>query len=110
LGEREVRQLEAARRILTSEVGFSRTINDIANSVAMSPSKLKRMFKARYGLTVFDYGHECRMRYALELLRGRRLSVGHVTHAVGYRHQTSFAAAFKAHFGFSPREARTNIL
>ena len=110
LSEREVRQLEAARRILTSEAGFCRTINDIAGSVAMSPSKLKRMFKARYGLTVFDYGHECRMRCALELLRGRRLSVGHVAHAVGYRHQTSFAAAFKEHFGFSPREARTNIL
>jgi AraC-like DNA-binding protein len=38
------------------------------------------------------------------------LSVGQVAHAVGYRHQTSFAAAFKEHFGFSPREARTKVL
>lgn len=110
LSEREDRQLEAVRRMLTSEHGFSRTMSDIANSVAMSPSKLKRVFKARYGLTVFDYGLKCRMRCALELLRGRRLSVGQVAHAVGYRHQTSFAAAFKEHFGFSPREARTKIL
>ncbi|MFZ0551460.1 MAG: helix-turn-helix transcriptional regulator [Steroidobacteraceae bacterium] len=109
LSERELRQLEAARRILTSQLGFSRTISDIASSVAMSPSKLKRMFKARYGVTVFDYGLECRMRHAVELLRGPRLSVGQVAHAVGYRHQTSFAAAFKEHFGFSPRDARTKI-
>jgi AraC-like DNA-binding protein len=109
LSEREIRQLESARRILTTAFSLPLKLSDIAVSVGMSPSKLKRAFKSRFGITIFDYGLECRMRHAIELLRGRRLSVGQVAHAVGYRHQTSFAAAFKEHFGFSPREAKTKI-
>jgi len=109
LSEREIRQLDTARRILTADLGASQTIGDIAASIGMSASKLKRAFKSRFGMTIFDYGLECRMRHALELLRARRFSVGQVAHTVGYRHQTSFAAAFKEHFGFSPREARRKI-
>jgi AraC-like DNA-binding protein len=72
----------------------------------MSASKLKRTFKARFGVTVFDYGLDCRMREALELLRCNHLSVGQVAHRVGYSHQTSFTAAFRHHFGFLPKDAR----
>jgi transcriptional regulator GlxA family with amidase domain len=75
----------------------------------MSESKLKRAFKARFGVTVFDYGLECRMRYALELLRCKRMSVGQVAYAAGYRHQTSFASAFHDYFGFLPSKARTEM-
>jgi AraC-like DNA-binding protein len=75
----------------------------------MSESKLKRTFKARFGATVFDYGLECRMRHALELLRCRRMSVGQVAYAVGYRHQTSFTSAFFQFFGFLPSKARTDM-
>ena len=82
---------------------------DVARSIGMSESKLKRSFKARYGTTVFDYGLECRMRHALELLRCKRMSVGQVAYAVGYRHQTSFASAFQEHFGFQPSKARTQM-
>jgi AraC-like DNA-binding protein len=109
VSEREVSQLEAARRILSSEFAHSPSIPDIARTVGMSPSKLKRAFKSRFGVTVFEYGFECRMRHALQLLRGQHSSVGQVAYTVGYGHQTSFTAAFKNYYGFSPREARTKV-
>ena len=105
----EIRQLEGARRILASNLASPVRICDIARAVGMSESKLKRTFKARYGVTVFDYGLERRMRHALELLRCKRMSVGQVAFAVGYRHQTSFATAFQEFFGFLPSKARTEM-
>jgi AraC family transcriptional regulator, transcriptional activator of the genes for pyochelin and ferripyochelin receptors len=102
-------QLETARRLVTLNVDAPFSVREIARKAGMSESKLKRLFKARYGVTVFHYGLECRMKHALELLRCRRMAVGQVAHAVGYTHQTSFAAAFSQFFGFSPRKARSGV-
>jgi AraC-like DNA-binding protein len=72
----------------------------------MSESKLQRAFKDHYGMTVFDYGRECRLRRALDLLRMGSVSICQVADLVGYQHQTSFTAAFRDHFGFLPSEAK----
>lgn len=105
----ELKRLDAARRILRTQFNPAPRIVDIARAIGMSESKLKRSFKTRFGVTVFDYGLECRMQHALELLSGKHLSVGQVAYAVGYRHQTSFTAAFVEFFGFLPRHARTQV-
>jgi len=103
---KESRQLEEARRMLGSHLNDPVHICDVARAVAMSESKLKRAFKSRYGVTIFEYQIERRMQHALELLRCRQMSVGQVAHSIGYRHQTSFAAAFRDYFGFLPSKAR----
>ena len=46
------------------------------------------------------------MQHALALLRENQLPVARVAEAVGYSHQTSFATAFRRHFGLSPKDAR----
>ncbi|HEU5443083.1 MAG TPA: helix-turn-helix transcriptional regulator [Steroidobacteraceae bacterium] len=106
ISESEARQLDTARRMLATNLSAPLKIGDIARYVAMSESKLNRAFKSRFGITVFDYGLECRMRTALELLRCRRMSVSEAAYAVGYRHPTSFTAAFQQFFGFLPSKAR----
>lgn len=105
----ELRRLDRARDLLRTQFNPAPRVCDVARTVGMSQSKLKRSFKSRFGVTVFDFGLECRMRHALELLRCKHLTVGQAAHAVGYRHQTSFAAAFSDYFGFSPRQARTQM-
>ena len=109
LSEAEARQLEVARRMLATNLSEPLRNRDIARTVAMSESKLSRLFKLRFGVTVFDYGLECRMQTALELLRCRHMSVNQVAFAVGYRHQTSFTSAFFDYFGFLPSKARTQM-
>jgi AraC-like DNA-binding protein len=101
-----VRQIDAARRILSTQFAPIPRICELARRVGMSESKLKRAFKEHFGNTVFEFGLECRMRHALELLRAGSVSICQVAECVGYRHQTSFTAAFRDHFGFLPSEAR----
>lgn len=102
------RRLDIARRIVTTQFNPPPRIADIARKVRMSESKLKRSFKARFGTTLFRMMLDCRMRYALELLRSTDLAVRQVAYAVGYRHQTTFTAAFREQFGFLPSDARNN--
>jgi len=105
----ELRRLDLARRIVTTQFSPAPQIGEVAKRVGMSETKLKRAFKARFGNTLFDTSVDARMRHALELLRCKRMSVGQVAYAVGYSHQTSFTSAFKQHFGFLPRAARQQI-
>lgn len=109
LSEQEARQLDSARRMLASQASGSPRTRDVARAVGMSESKLKRAFKARFGVTVFEFGLECRMRRAVELLRSKHMQVGQVARAVGYAHQTSFTAAFAQYFGFLPNQARKRM-
>jgi AraC-like DNA-binding protein len=46
------------------------------------------------------------MQHALMLLRDRQWSVDKVSDAVGYSHSTSFATAFRRHFGMRPIDLR----
>jgi AraC-like DNA-binding protein len=101
-----VRQIDAARRILSTQFNPIPHICELARRVGMSESKLKRAFKEHFGTTIFEYGVECRMRYALQLLRANSISICQVAECVGYQHQTSFTAAFRDHFGFLPSDAR----
>ena len=109
ISESEGRQIELARRKLATELSAPVRVADIARTIGMSESKLTRVFKQCFGITVFDYRLECRMRHALELLRCKRMPVTQVAYAVGYRHPTSFAAAFQEFFGFTPSKARTGL-
>jgi AraC-like DNA-binding protein len=102
----DLRRLDLARRIIMTQHSPPPQISDIARRVGMSETKLKRAFKARFGSTLFDMSLDARMRHALELLRCKHMAVGQVAYAVGYSHQTSFASAFKRHFGFLPRAVR----
>lgn len=102
----DLRRLDIARRIIMTQHSPPPQIAEIARRVGMSETKLKRAFKARFGTTLFDMSLDARMRHALELLRCKHMAVGQVAYAVGYSHQTSFASAFKRHFGFLPRAAR----
>ena len=104
--DRDLRRLDVARRILATQFRPPPRTSDVARAVGLSESKLKREFKQRFGVTVFDCGLECRMRHARELLLTKGVSVSEVADAVGYSHHTSFTAAFRDFYGCLPQSIR----
>jgi AraC-like DNA-binding protein len=108
--ERELRCLHAARDLLVDQMAPVPTTRAVARRVGLSETKLKRGFRVIFGETVSEFSLRCRMQHALALLRSRRQAVARVGEAVGYAHQTSFATAFRRHFGVSPRDARRSAV
>ncbi len=104
--ERDLRCLHAARGMLMKQLAPAPTIRQVARGVGMNETALKGAFKAVFGETIFDFSVRCRMQRALALLREQRMSIARVADAVGYRHQTSFATAFRRHFGLRPKDVR----
>jgi AraC-like DNA-binding protein len=104
--ERDLRCLHAARTLLMKQLTPIPTISEVARVAGMSETSLKHGFKAVFGETIFNFSLRCRMQHALDLLRERRTPIDRVAKAVGYSHSTSFATAFRRHFGVSPRGMR----
>jgi AraC-like DNA-binding protein len=97
-----LRSLSAARQLLMRQFAPAPTLRKVARSVGLAEKALTRGFKAVYGETVFNFSLRCRMQYALTLLQDRKWSVDRASEAVGYSHPTSFATAFRRHFGLRP--------
>jgi len=106
LSDRDVRQLHAARDRLLAQHTPPARIDDIARSVGLSSTKLKRGFKALFGSTLHGFANELRLNRALDLLRQGELSIGAVSQAIGYEYQSSFTFAFIQRFGIRPKEYR----
>ncbi len=104
--DRDLRCLHVARDLLMTQFSPAPTIRKAARAAGMNETALKRGFKAVFGETLFEFSVRCRMQHALQLLRERSMSVAQIAESVGYSHQTSFATAFRRHFGMSPRDVR----
>lgn len=108
--EHELRCLHAARDLLLEQMAPVPTTRCVARRVGLNETALKRGFRAIFSETIFEFSLRCRMQHALRLLRDPRQQVARVAEAVGYGHQTSFATAFRRHFGVRPRDVRRSAV
>lgn len=106
LSEYETRRLNEARDILSTTFCPAPTIRDLARTIGLNETKLKKGFKRLFGATVYEYGNYHRMQKALELLQSTELPLAEIAEQVGYRFQTSFTAAVKHFFGVTPKQLR----
>jgi AraC-like DNA-binding protein len=102
----QLRCLHAARDILGNEMEHPPTIREVARAAGLNETTLKHGFRMMFGETPFDYSVRCRMQRALKLLGEERIPMARVAEAVGYHHPTSFATAFRRHFGLQPKQIR----
>jgi AraC-like DNA-binding protein len=79
-------------------------IESLSRLSAMSPTKLKKDFKALYGLPIYEYYQKNRMIHAKSLLLEKKYSIKEVGNKVGYSNLGHFAASFKKEFNMLPRQ------
>lgn len=77
-------------------------IEELAKLCAMSPTKLKKDFKALYGYPIYEYYQKNRMKRARALVIEGNHSIKEVGLLVGYTNLSHFAGAFKKEFGIVP--------
>lgn len=79
------------------------SMSQLARHAGMNKTKLMRGFKQIFGETIADFCRRLRLEEARAMLLSEGLTIGEIAVAVGYQHQSSFTAAFSAHFGFPPK-------
>ena len=82
------------------------TIPYLAKKAGVSPTKLKQIFRAIYGTSLFAYIRAEKMHWACRQLIRPDLHIIDIAEACGYDNASKFSAAFRAVIGCSPREFR----
>ncbi len=101
------RRVEAARQLMDSNLKYSPTLSELANSVNLSASRLSHLFKTETGVSVGRYLKCARMESARHLLETSFLSVKQVMVCVGINDISHFARCFKDTYGLTPTEYRS---
>lgn len=76
----------------------------------MSGTKLKKLFKQKYQLSISEYSQRRRMNIAEILLLNSNLKIKDIAESVGYSSHSKFTACFKKHKGIYPSEIKKMAL
>lgn len=106
LSEYDQEQLRFVRDYLTAHVQAPPSLTVLARLAGLNECKLKRGFKALFGLPVFAYLAEYRLREAYLLVEQAGLSATEIAFELGYSSLQHFSAAFRKRFGVAPSTLR----
>lgn len=98
--------LQALAAYIGAHYADQLTIEGLSQIACMGTTKLKKCFKAHFGVTVGEYIQNVRIGQAEHLLAYTDLPVGEVAQAVGYTAAGHFAQLFRKSRGVLPMEYR----
>ncbi|MFV9644894.1 MAG: helix-turn-helix domain-containing protein [Desulfobacterales bacterium] len=99
----DIERIHEARDILIRNLENLPSVLKLARQVGINKNKLNQGFREVFGTSVFDYLLNYRLEQAKQFLEDRRMSITEVAFTVGYAHPSTFTAAFKRHFGATPK-------
>ena len=108
INEDDYNKLQQAKLVLDKDYVHAPTLPELSRMISLNEFKLKKGFKACFGITVKSYIIELRMKHAKELFKSKSISVTEVAYKCGYKDVSHFSAAFKAFYGFSPQKFKIN--
>lgn len=78
----------------------------VAASLSMSLSKMNRVFRELYDISLHSYIQEMRLEYASRLLSEGVCNVSEAAVRSGYNNMSYFSKAFKSRYGMMPKDYR----
>ena len=95
-------RLATARSLVELHLEDSLSIPALAARVATTETKLRKLYREHFGVSISAHRAQLRMDRAMKLLQAGLHTVSEVAYLTGYKHHSSFTAAFNAYFGCSP--------
>lgn len=102
LSSKDQDRMLRARSLLMEHFDLPLTLGYLCTSVGTNEFKLKQGFREMFGTSPHRMLVDIRMKKAWELLE-TGLHVSTVAYRVGYRHLSSFSAAFERYYGKTPK-------
>lgn len=80
------------------------TLEQLADTLYVSPTYLSKVFKESTGMSPINYLIQVRLKHAKELLANEQLTIREISQAVGYQDAYHFSKLFKKYYGVSPSQ------
>ncbi|THU04009.1 helix-turn-helix transcriptional regulator [Lampropedia puyangensis] len=106
VSERCARHANRLKDWLDSGTAEHLRICDMARELGTNAVDLQNGFRTRFGMTIAAYVRHTRLERAYQALEQQAVSIESAAELAGYAHLSSFCAAFKQRYGFSPMQAK----
>ncbi|MDH7913573.1 AraC family transcriptional regulator [Winogradskyella sp. SYSU M77433] len=100
----QLEKINLAQNILLSDLENPPSLTELAQRIGTNTNKLKKEFKAQFGVPVFKYLQNERLKKAYNLIKNEQKSIQEAAWAVGYDSLGSFSNAFEKKFGYRPSQ------
>ncbi len=107
--ESEREKLFNAKEILISNLDSPPSLSELSKLIGLNSFKLKKNFKALFGVPVFKYLQNERLTKAYEMLQKGNVSIQEAAWHVGYDSLSSFSNAFSKKYGARPSEIKQSV-
>lgn len=94
---------------LLDDLTANTSLNQLSRLLGTNRNNLSRLFKNKFGVGVFSWIREQRMKQAANLLRFTNMTVTNICHEVGYDDSNNFSTSFKTFFGLPPQQYRKKM-
>ena len=101
--------VRAAKKILQKQIAQPPVARELATQLGSNEKSLNEAFRDQYGVTVFGWLRDERLRVGRQLLASTDLSIAEIAESLGYSSSQNFATAFKEHFDCSPSQFRDGL-
>ena len=99
-----IEKINLAQEILISDLENPPSLTELAHKIGTNTNKLKTEFKAQFGVPVFKYLQNERLKKAHSLIKNQQKTIQEAAWAVGYESLGSFSNAFEKKFGYRPSQ------
>jgi len=99
-------QLNKVRDILLDNIEDPPSLSELSKEIGLNTTKLKKEFKAIFGVPVFKYLQNERLTSAHTLISEGQATVQEAAWQVGYDSLSSFSNAFAKKFGYRPSQIK----
>lgn len=99
--------LPKVKKILETEPETQHTLHAISERVFVHPVYLARAFREHEGVTIGEYRLRMRVKKAIELLFGTKLSISEIAYATGFTDAAHFIKSFRLYYPISPHKFRS---
>lgn len=101
--------VSTARDIIDNYFFNNLTVEEIANRLSISTSRLCHLFKKEMGVTLIEYKLLSQLSEAYNLLKITDMSIVAISNAVGFNNSAYFNKMFKRATSMTPKEYRIKI-
>jgi len=104
LHQKDIALIYQIRDQMIAQINIPPVIAELADQAAMSPTKLKRLFRQIFGDSIFSYYQQFRIKEAARLLKTEGHSVSSVGYQLGFTNLSHFSKLFELHMGMKPKQ------
>ena len=104
LNGKEIKAIYQVRDKIISSLSQPSTIAELKQIAGMNELKLRKIFTQVFGMGIYDYYQNLRMKEAARLLREENLSVSEAGYQMGFENLGHFTKVFEKHIGRKPKK------